>query len=61
MLSQSKTGSLELVVLILAMSGMTIWYAWPQIGYSMFIVYDLGRIYFPSFIDSMLKIFPLVH
>ena len=58
MSSQSETRSHEAVLLIVGMFGMTIWYAWPQIAYSMFIIYDIGLMYFPSLIDPVLKIFP---
>jgi len=35
------------------MIAMTLWYAWPQIFYSMFILYDVIRTFFPHLLPYL--------
>jgi len=38
---------------IIFMIAMTLWYAWPQIFYSMFILYDVIRTFFPHLLPYL--------
>ena len=58
MLSSDKASHLEAYILVLGMLAMTIWYAWPQIVYSLFIVYDIARTFFPDFVPDAVRILP---
>ena len=58
MLSNNKRRLLEAYFVLLGMMVMTIWYAWPQLVYSLFIVYDIIRTYFPQFLPAISVITP---
>jgi len=38
---------------VVAMIAMTMWYAWPQIFYSMFILFDVIRTFFPHLLPYL--------
>jgi len=50
MLSNNNRRILEAYIVLLGMVVMTIWYARPQLIYSLFIGYDIVRTYFPQFL-----------
>jgi hypothetical protein len=43
----------EAGLLVLSMLGMMIWYAWPQLPYSFFILYDIIRTISPGLLPSI--------
>jgi len=44
---------IEAALLLTSMLAMTIWYAQPQLIYSLFIVYDIIRTFFPEFLPYL--------
>lgn len=48
----------EAAFLLVSMLAMTVWYAWPQIVYSLFIVYDIARTLFPDIVPDAVRILP---
>jgi hypothetical protein len=55
MSSENKRGTWEYTLLIGSMLLMTLWYAWPQIIYSLFIGYDIGSLLAPDLMDRILS------
>jgi hypothetical protein len=50
--SQNKAGW-EARLLVLSMFLMLLWYAWPQLPYSLFILYDVIRTINPALLPSI--------
>jgi len=48
----------EAALLLASMLAMTVWYAWPQLIYTFYIVYDIIRTFFPEF---LLYLDPIAH
>ena len=52
MSSRDKAFGVEAYFMLLGMLAMTIWYARPQIFYSLFVVYDIARTLFPDIVPD---------